>query len=471
MVRATALAATPERAGPWRRLARSTIARFVGLAFLCQFLVAGGTLLFVQKASQRTVLAAERQAVEALRDELRASYQDGGTAALKQEIAERTGRTGGETLAILLAAPDGRAIAGNLGAWPTTLPDRTDWQTIELYRLGRPQPDPLGVATLRLPDGQRLLAGITLANSLRLAHVYEEAISIAFLISLALTLVIALILGRILARQVSGIAATANEVAVGALHRRVETDGSGDAFDRLGDSINAMLDRIDGLVGQLRMMTDGLAHDLKSPVTRLVSVVEQASARTSDEGALDALESVRREADTLLAMLTTALLISRTEAGVGAGMMRATDVGALLHDMAEVYGPLVEDSGFALSVEVEAPDALVFPLHRELVSQALGNLIENALKYAERGDHIILSAGMEADMLRLTVADNGPGIPADRRAEAIKRFGRLDPARGRPGSGLGLSLVEAVARLHHGDLQLDDNAPGLRVTMRLHRQG
>lgn len=463
------MASTAERVGPWRRLARSTIARFVGLAFLCQIVVAGGALLFVQQASQRTVMAAERQAVEALRDELLASYQDGGTDALTRQIATRLTGAGGESLAILLAAPDGRAIAGNLGAWPATLPDEADWRTIELYRLGRSAPDPLGVMTLRLADGQRLLGGVTLTASLRLARSYEEAISIAFLISVVLTLGIAIILGRILARQVSGIAATANDVAVGALHRRVETDGSGDAFDRLGQSINAMLERIDALVGQLRMMTDSLAHDLKSPVTRLISVVEQASARTRDEGALDALESVRREADTLQAMLATALLISRTEAGVGAGMMRETDAGALLADVAEVYGPLVEDSGFTLAVD--APDRLLFPLHRELVSQALGNLIENALKYAEGGDRIDLAAGMDGEALRLMVRDNGPGIPADRRADALKRFGRLDPARGKPGSGLGLSLVEAVARLHHGDLELGDNEPGLHVTMRLRRHG
>lgn len=463
------MASTAERPGLWRRLARSTIARFVGLAFLCQFLVAGGALLFVQQASQRTVMAAERQATEALRDELLSSYQQDGEAALARQIALRLKGAGGESLAILLATPDGRPIAGNLGAWPATVPERANWHMIELYRLGRDQPDPLGIATLRLPDGDRLLTGVTLASSLHLRGIYEEAISIAFLVSLALTLGIAIVLGRILARQVSGIAATANDVAVGALHRRVETDGSGDAFDRLGQSINAMLERIDELVGQLRIMTDGLAHDLKSPVTRLISVVEQASARTQDEGALDALESVRREADTLQTMLATALLISRTEAGVGAGMMRETDVGALLQDLAEVYGPLVEDSGFTLTVE--APDGILFPLHRELISQALGNLVENALKYAAGGDHIALCAGLGDDVLTLRVCDNGQGIPPERRAEALKRFGRLDPARGKPGSGLGLSLVEAVARLHHGELELGDGAPGLHVALRLRRHG
>jgi signal transduction histidine kinase len=225
--------------------------------------------------------------------------------------------------------------------------------------------------------------------------------------------------------------------------------------------------RIDALVSQLRMMTDGLAHDLKSPVTRLLSVVEQASTQTRDDQALDALEKVHREAQTLQGMLSTALLISRTEAGFGSDRMRDTPIAELLKDLAEVYGPLIEDSGFTL--HVAAPAGLAFPLHRELVSQAIANLVENALKYAEGGDSIALEAAMDSDALSISVSDNGPGIPADQHEAAMKRFGRLDPSRTKPGSGLGLSLVEAVARLHHGALLLGDAAPGLRATLRLRR--
>jgi len=462
------LASTPDTASFWRRLARSTIARFVGLAFLCQFLVTGGVLLFVQQASQRTVVSAERETTEALRDELLAGYRSGGSKALSAAIGQRLSSTGGDHIAILLATRDGRALAGTLGAWPATVPDNARWRVIDLYRLGRDQPDPLGVTATRLPDGNRLLAGVVLSQRLRLTRIYEEALSMAFLASLGLSLIIAIVQGRLIARQVSGIAETAEDVAVGALDRRVPINGSGDAFDRLGQSINAMLERIDALVSELRIMTDGLAHDLKSPVTRLMSVVEQASARTKDETALDALETVRREAEALQTMLATALLISRTEAGVGAGMMRETDVGDLLRDLAEVYGPLVEESGFTLTVA--APDGLIFPLHRELVSQAIANLIENALKYAEGGNAITLTAAPDADLL-ITVADNGPGIPASQRDAALKRFGRLDPARGKPGSGLGLSLVEAVARLHHGQMTLGDNGPGLLVALHLKQRG
>lgn len=429
----------------------------------------GGVLLYVQQASQRTVMAAEREAASELRDDLLAIYRAGGSGAVRRDIAERFRTSRDEHVAILLADRQGKALAGNLSAWPATLPERTGWRSINLYRVGRGQPEPIGVVAQPLTDGNRLLTGVVVANSLRLAAIHEEALGIAFAVSLVLTLAMAIILGRILARQVWGIAATAQEVSVGALHHRVETDGSGDAFDRLGQSINAMLERIDNLVSQLRMMTDGLAHDLKSPVTRLMTVIEQASMRTADESALDALEDVRREAETLQAMLSTALLISRTEAGLGGDMLRETDLRKLLADIAEIYGPLAEESGFALAVEA-ADEPLPFPVHRELLSQAVANLIENALKYAETGDHILLAAtAPDARTARISVSDNGPGIATDQHEEALRRFGRLDPARGKPGSGLGLSLVRAVARLHHGVVMLEDAEPGLRVSLELRR--
>ncbi|BAV65044.1 sensor histidine kinase [Sphingobium cloacae] len=454
-----------------RGFARSTIGRFVGLAFLCQFLVSGGVLLFVQQASQRAVVAADRRTVEGLRDELLRVQRARGLPALQRAIKGRLSTVRGERIVLLLTDARGRVLIGNLGAWPATIPYDSPWQTIDLYRVGNDRPEPIGVRADSLPGGGRLLTGIATSNSLQLSRIYEEALSIAFVMTLALTLGIAILLGRVLARQVSAIADTANAVAVGALDRRVETDGSADAFDRLGQSINAMLERIDALVTQLRMMTDGLAHDLKSPVTRLISVVEQASAQTRDDMALDALEKVHREARALQSMLSTALLISRTEAGFGGDRLLETDIGALLRDLGEVYGPLVEDSGFALSID--APDMPPFPLHRELVSQALANLIDNALTHAEGGDHITLSAERreEGAWLAISVADNGPGIAEEQRAAALKRFGRLDPSRSKSGSGLGLSLAEAVGRLHQGRIELSDNRPGLCATLLLRRHG
>ena len=370
-----------------------------------------------------------------------------------------------DAIVILLAERDGTPIVGNIGAWPTVVPDETGWRVIDLYRTGAEQPEHMGVATTRLPDGTRLLTGHVIDVNFRLARVNAEAMTAALLIGLVLALGSALLLGRIFSRQIQDVVATAAAVGDGALGRRVPINGSGDAFDALGLSINAMLERIEALVSQLRMMTDGLAHDLRSPVTRLKTVLERAIVETRDAEALAALEKVSGEAETLLAMLSTALLISRAEAGIGRELMADIDLGDLLTDLAEVYGPLAEDHGFG--IEVHAPSGLHATLHRELISRAIGNLIENALKYAEGGSRIAIAADRIGGRLQIVVADDGPGIPEDRREDALRRFGRLDPARQLPGSGLGLSLVAAAARLHHGAVSLEDNMPGLRVVMML----
>jgi signal transduction histidine kinase len=245
----------------------------------------------------------------------------------------------------------------------------------------------------------------------------------------------------------------------------VPVTGSGDAFDALGGAINTMLDRIQSLVSELRLTTDGLAHDLRSPVTRLKAALDRAMLETEDPVAVAALESVASESEALLDMLSTALLISRTQAGIGREQLHAIDVQAFLLDLSEVYGPLAEDQDFTIAVEAEP--GLTLNLHRQLASQAIGNLIENALRYAEGGKQITLSAARKGETVELAVADDGPGIPPDRHAEALRRFGRLDPSRHSGGSGLGLSLVEAVARLHGGEVALEDNRPGLRVVLRL----
>lgn len=453
--------------GRWRRFARSTTARFVLLAFAFQVPVTGGVLIFVQQASQRALSGEQQEMVADLRTELTGAHERGGLTEMTSIIRARLGSVNGSNAVVLLAARDGTPILGNLAAWPTIISQPTDWRTIDLYRMGSDRPEHMGVSATYFPDGTRLLTGQVIEAGVRLARINEEAILVALLLGLSLTLASALVLGRLLSRQINGIVTTAAAVGQGSLAQRVPIDGSGDAFDALGRAINGMLDRIETLIVQLRMMTDGLAHDLKSPVTRLKSVLERAIIDTRDPHTLAALEKVSDEAETLLSMLSTALLISRTEAGIGRDAFVETELQPLLDDLAEIYGPLVEDHGFVITTDAGA--GLSARLHRELVSQALGNLIENALKYATGGHRIALAARAIDGGIALSVADDGPGIAEDRRADALRRFGRLDPARQIAGSGLGLALVEAVARLHDGGITLEDNEPGLRVVLTLER--
>jgi signal transduction histidine kinase len=446
-------------------LFRSTTARFILLAFVLQFAVTGGVLLFVQQASQRALVAEQRESVGELRDELAAAWRAGGSTELRDLIRTRQENTHGAVAVILYARANGEPIAGNLGAWPTVIPPVTPWRTIALYRIGSDQPERMGVIAIRLGDGSRLLTGHVIEANLLLARVNREAILVALAAGIVMALIGALIIGRTLSRRIEAIADTAHAVGEGVLAARVEIGGSGDAFDVLARSINAMLERIEALVSQMRLITDGLAHDLRSPLTRMKSLIERAIADARDPESLAALERVAGESDTLLAMLSTALQISRAEAGIGRELFSAVDVEALLEDLVEIYGPLAEDQH--VSLESYAPAGLQAVLHREFVCQALGNLIENALQYATGGSRIVLTAGEGAGGLQLEVADDGPGIALDRREKALERFGRLDPARHLAGSGLGLPLVEAIARLHEGTLELADNAPGLRVILRL----
>lgn len=448
-----------------RRVLRSTTTRFVLFAFLLQLPVTGGVLLFAQHRSERALSAAQQGWVDELRRELMISYREGERTSLARAIDQRLRSASGDLAVILLAESNGKPIAGNLGGWPPALPDQAPWRTIDLYRIGSDRPEHIGATAMLMPDGTKLFTGRVIDAEADLAAINGEAMVAALIVGLLLTMLSAVMLARIVSRQVARIVRTTRSISDGALQDRVPVDGSGDAFDALGAAINAMLDRIESLVSELRLTTDGLAHDLRSPVTRLKSVLERAILETRDPLASAALDRVAQEAETLLGMLTTALLISRTEAGLGREGREEIALDALLGDLVEVYGPLAEDHGFVL--EAEPAPGVSARLNRELVSQAIGNLIENALNYAEGGRRITLSASVSDDSLRLAVADDGPGIPPARRQEATRRFGRLDPARHGAGSGLGLSLVEAVARLHGGAIALEENDPGLRVVMLL----
>jgi signal transduction histidine kinase len=271
------------------------------------------------------------------------------------------------------------------------------------------------------------------------------------------------VLLRIIERRVSRIAGIAERVGAGDLSRRVEVGDGDDAFARLGRGFNGMLDKIEALVTELRLVTDGLAHDLRSPITRLQSVIERAAVDARDPEARAALESAQNEARVLQTMLTTALQITRAEAGIGRERFVAVDLATLLADLVEIYGPVAEESGFVLTAE--APEGLTLPAHRELLGQALGNLVENALRHAEGGSRIRLTGAREGEDIVVTVSDDGPGIPAERRDEALRRFARLDPSRHASGHGLGLSLVDAATRLHGGRVELADGEPGLSVRL------
>jgi signal transduction histidine kinase len=280
-------------------------------------------------------------------------------------------------------------------------------------------------------------------------------------------------------RRIDAMTGTTQRIMAGDLGGRLPVGRSGDELDRLAENLNAMLERIEALMIGLKEVSDNIAHDLKTPLTRLRNRAEEALAKSSNETEYrTALERTIEESDGLIRTFNALLMIARAESGQARDNMDDFEAADVANGIHELYEPLAEDDGMVLRVRT-APG----PLHgnRELISQALANLVENAIKYgrpaaaaqplgadaADGAREILIEARRDGDRVLLSVTDHGPGIPEADRSHAVERFVRLEASRTLPGSGLGLSLASAVATLHGGDLTLADANPGLRATLAL----
>lgn len=447
----------------WRGLTRSIGPQFALMVFLMQAAAAVGMGMYAEREMWSRFERHEIVPVRRLRDSVMAQYRIAGVEGLKAYIKARVTPNYTHDVVILLAAPDGRILAGNLRHWPSHLAGNAHWSTGEITVLGVDHAQHMGLLTTELAGGYRLLTGTAVISEDRLIAAYIKMTLLSLAIAAVLSLLIVWLASIMLARHLNGIIHVATKAGQGNFSARAPISGSGDRFDDLMLWINQAMSRVEALVGELRLVSGGLAHDLRSPITRLRVTLEQGLQNVKDPAAVAAMNKMMVETDTLLAMLAMTLQISNAQADTSRDRFSATDVSALLNDLSEIYGPLAEQRGFTITVS--AVDGMTKLLHRELCGQALSNLIENALNYAAGGSSLILSVARHGENLNISVADDGVGIPAHRYDDAKRRYGRLDPARQIPGSGLGLSLVEAVARLHGGDIVLADNAPGLKVTM------
>jgi signal transduction histidine kinase len=309
-----------------------------------------------------------------------------------------------------------------------------------------------------------MLIGTPIEIRERMREALLRAFGGAAILYMLLTLLAAVVVYRAFKKAADAIQDVSEAIAAGDFTRRVQLENPNDTFLAISNAINRMLDTIEALLSQLRFLTDSLAHDLRSPLTRIRASLETATAHSSDATALQALEKVFSEVEGMMRTIAATLQTSRAEAGIGRENFARFDLGVLLKDLCEMYHPLVEERGFEL--DAKRNGELPFFGNRELLSQAVSNLIDNALKYGGCC-RIELGADATDSEFRLWVADNGPGIPENSREDAMKKYGRLEEARTLEGSGLGLALVAAVARLHGGDLSLEDNRPGLRAVLRL----
>ncbi len=450
-----------------RALLGSTTWRLAIILVLTQVLTLALGLAIMQGLTQRTLTGQARVAAEVARSDLLEAQHSEGPSAVRREVEARLANAADHNFVAYLRDADGTRIAGNLESWPE--PDGRDrrWTIARLSRSGASRPELIGYVVQSLPGGRSLLTGEVLEGQTRLTRASEQSFVYAMLAGLGIAGLASWLILRLLRQRIDRFSRVAGDIASGRLNTRIALTSAGDTFDRLGASINAMLERIEALVGELRAVTDSMAHDLRSPVARIRSSLERSLEASGNGPGRNALADAIDEADGLQRLLDTALEISRTEAGIGRNQFAEFDLSAMLRDLAEVYGPLAEDEGFQISVA--APEGCAVNAHRELLFRAISNLIDNALKYAEGGSRIGLSLTQDgAEAVVLTVSDDGPGIPAADRDEALRRFGRLDPARTSSGAGLGMALVSTIATMHGGTMQLDDADPhGLEVRLRL----
>jgi signal transduction histidine kinase len=411
---------------------------------------------------------------------LEAQYNQAGIRRLVGIVEVRSRRPGSSLY--LVTTPIGEGLAGNVGSLEPGVLESEGWVETAYRRLEEPETaeHTALVRVARLPGGIRILVGRDLEERERMFRI----IALAGRWSLAIVMVLGVIGGvfvsRRVLRRVDAMTGTAQTIMAGDLSGRLPVIGSGDEFDRLALNLNGMLARIESLMRGLKEVTDNIAHDLKTPLTRLQNRCEAAlrSARSEAEFRR-ALEETIEESEGLIRTFDALLMIARAESGEVRDGMSEFDAAEVARDVTELYEPLAEDKG--LTLKVDATRHAAVKGNRELVSQALANLVDNAIKYAappekacpggdngERGG-IRVTADAESDQIVLTVSDHGPGIPTADRSRVVDRFVRLEQSRSMPGSGLGLSLVSAVARLHGGELKLEDNAPGLRARITLPR--
>ena len=413
-----------------------------------------------------TIIESEtRNVVTAELNGLADSYGNLGILGLARAIERRIEGSEEPDALYLLTDAWGRVIAGNIGAWPPTVEPGDGWVELELIRTDNNKSVPISAASIQLRGGERLLVGRDSSARQDFDRALTRSLIIALTAALLLSLMTGWLLTRLVFSRLSEISRTAEDIMSGDLSTRIPLRESGDEFDRLGATLNEMLERIEGLVGNLRMTTDSLAHDLRSPLTRLRLHVETLSdADGSDEDKQVAAERAVREVDHLLRVFSDLTQIARADANIGRTEFETIDLSEICKDVAEFFEPLAKERGVALQFSGEP---VTLQGHKALLTQAVTNLLDNAMRYAPKDSEVSIAVHSEDSFGVLSVSDRGPGIPADMRNEILRPFVTMDASRSDGSSGLGLALVASVARLHGGEVALGDNNPGLSVSMRV----
>jgi signal transduction histidine kinase len=445
-----------------RRLLRSATFR---LALLYMLLFGGSVAVLLGFLYWATVGELSAQVDETIQADIKGlaeQYEQRGTPGIAAIIGDRVRKDPGGRTVYLLTDPLRRPLVGNLSGWPTVPPDGDGWITFELLDRDTAdgKPYPARARRFVLQGGLNLLVGREVRELRRTQHRIVNAMIWGIGITLALAFLGGIAMSRGTARRIDAINQTSRDIMSGDLDRRIPAGGTGDEFDQLAGNLNDMLDRIQGLMEGLRHVSDNIAHDLRTPLTRLRGRLEEL-----DDPGLGGDERTKRidaavtEADGLLAIFNALLRITQIEAGGRRENFAPLDLAEVVKDVAELYEPVAQAKDLSFSADADGAGQVTGD--RDLLFQAVANLVDNAIKYTPAGGSVTLhSAGRS-----VSVSDTGPGVPDTAREDVFRRFHRLEASRNAPGSGLGLSLVKAVAQLHGGTIRLNDNDPGLQAVL------
>jgi signal transduction histidine kinase len=436
------------------------------------------SLFLVGAVTHEAARVVDRQLIEAIENDvetLRDDYRDGGVVRLIFTLDERSRRP--DAGLFYVVDPAGNPVAGNVAELPlqAVTADDPEARTLPYSRFedGRETHHVALVRSFTLENGFHVLVGRDVGERERFRAVFRKAfrwIIVAMVVLAGLTW---WFLARRVLKRIDQVSDASRRIVGGDLSGRLPVSGSGDEFDRLAVALNDMLAKIGELMKGLKEVSDNIAHDLKTPLTRLRNRLEAALAGPDDaDGHRHALEAAIEESDGLIRTFDALLMIARVEAGSSVAAAREVDLAEIAREVAELYEPVAEDEGVAFVVEADEPVKVVAV--RELLAQALTNLVDNALKYGRvegRDAKVTIAVRRDGGHAVLSVADTGPGVPEADRTRVLDRFTRLEASRSAPGSGLGLALVAAVARHHKGEIDLTDAAPGLKVSLRLPAAG
>ncbi|WP_417693246.1 sensor histidine kinase [Roseibium sp.] len=435
--------------------------------------LSGFLLIYISRTTNQIMAAQVVQTVDAEITGLSEEYVRGGVRALVESMERRARRP--DASLYLLVDFAGNPLVGNIPQLPTIVLEEADGdvQRMRYTRSTGEGSTESGEALVRifeLRGGYRVLVGRDLGEQQRFANVFSDALQFWLISVILMAGASWFFVSRRVMKRIDGIAATSRTIMEGDLTRRLPVAGNGDEFDRLAGNLNDMLERIELLMQGMTEVTDNIAHDLKTPLNRLRTRVETAlrEAKTDDDYRR-AMEATLDDSDGLIRIFDALLRIARVEAMSPEAGMGPVDLSAVVEEVADLYQPVLEDLGGSLEVDVAQGQTVLG--NRELIAQGLVNLIENGLKYGcadgEEAPRIEISTRLDKDRCAVSVRDHGAGIDNADMDRVSGRFVRLDKSRSQPGYGLGLSLVNAIARLHGGSLSLHNAAPGLNVSFDL----